>query len=658
MAGKDGDKANPPAEDKGKGKASSTPQERTPGQSRSAPGDINAQILQIQRRAEQVRQSISSRPEQPSSSNSAANPRSPATTASTKTTSTSSRSSAGPRSPAVGAASGTPADRDVTSNTAVAVSESGEAPRKKKRKTRRGKKKRKTPPEVDGQTTVNDGSGSESDEASVATTEPALSAKAAGKRPMRATEGSNGSTATPLAGADLKGDSGVIRDISNGVSTPMKKEEQKATQPETSGSGNGAKSATNEAAGKDDQSPVRSGSVGAEEEALTALGSGKGPTYAGIVRRSSRMGVPANRQEEPIDETSILSMSRSSSSSGSSSGNAVSKDDTSRRSGENDEVDAEQKKLLARYRKEIENLREQLEGQSTDLLRRNTEICDLKTELSNLRGAEGDLQQRIKAQDLLIAAASKDNSQLKEDLADKTTSLANVIKDVKEKSKIVDQIEKEMEHLRDENNELKKENKANLARFDKYEAECTKLMSQVVNSPLRAENAQLKSENEEVKAELNATRQHLQDLQAEQADLRKLVRNGNGKRKPSALSQELAELGSKKEEVDEAEKSTTETKADARAPEVKDALVQTTEQVIASPRSRLRRFLMIIFIIVVWVMIILWGQDEESLWLEANDISRAAFVGTRDRTLGPFPWLETLRFDLIVWIQIDRVLPG
>ncbi|KAK2774213.1 hypothetical protein FQN53_003723 [Emmonsiellopsis sp. PD_33] len=805
MAGKDGDKANPTAEDKGKGKASSTPQERTPAQTRSAPGDINAQILQIQRRAEQVRQSTPSRTEQPSSSNSAANPRSPATTTSTKTVSTSSRSSAGPRSPAVGAASRTPTDRDVTSNTAVAVSESSEAPTKKKRKTRRGKKKRKTPPEVDGQTTVGDGSGSESDEASIATTEPALSTKSAGKRPMMAAEGSNGSTATQLAGADSKGDSGVLKDISNGVSTPVKKEEQKATQPDTSGSGNGTKNATHEASGKDDQSPIRGGSVGREEEALTALGSGKGPTYAGVVRRSSRMGVPANRQEEPIDETSILSTSPSRSSSRASSRNAVSKDDTSRRSsgsvdinsreGENDKVDAEQKKLLTRYRKETENLREQLEGQSTDLWKRDAEIHELTIELNDLRRVEGDLRQRIRAQELDIASAGKENSQLNEDLTGTTTSLDNVIKDVKAKSKILAQIEKEMEQLRNENKELKEENKANLARFDKYEVQCKELMNQVVNSPLREENAKLKSENEEARAELGTTRQHLQDLQAEQADLRKQVRKGNGKRKPSALSLELAELTSKKEEVDETEKNDScteicgeersasmpsehgsapvydlnapatiaigrssqdmitsplpsasstphssiqtpkplgqpedneskvaetnarldastqtclkscvssstqtakierleipidgktsgaahigvngrwsvqkgkaelakpsiETKTDAHASEVKDASVQATEQTISSPQSRSRRFLMFLFIIVVWVMIILWGQDEESLWLEANDISRAAFVGTRDRTLGPFPWLETLRFDLIVWMQIDRVLPG
>ncbi|PGH09013.1 hypothetical protein AJ79_05808 [Helicocarpus griseus UAMH5409] len=107
--------------------------------------------------------------------------------------------------------------------------------------------------------------------------------------------------------------------------------------------------------------------------------------------------------------------------------------------------------------------------------------------------------------------------------------------------------------------------------------------------------------------------------------------------------------------------------------EVRDALVQTeagastsqrdagaqTEPVTVLQGSGLRRALKLALIMLVWAAIVTWGhKEDQKLWLDANDVSRTALIGLRERSLGPFPLIDQLRFNLIVWLDLDRVLPG
>ncbi|EER39166.1 conserved hypothetical protein [Histoplasma capsulatum H143] len=89
-----------------------------------------------------------------------------------------------------------------------------------------------------------------------------------------------------------------------------------------------------------------------------------------------------------------------------------------------------------------------------------------------------------------------------------------------------------------------------------------------------------------------------------------------------------------------------------------DALVQT-EPVTVLQGSGLARGIRLALIMFAWAAIMLWGHKEDQrLWLDANGVSRASLVAIRDRSLGPFLWLEQLKFELILWLQVDRVLPG
>ncbi|KKZ68536.1 hypothetical protein EMCG_05822 [[Emmonsia] crescens] len=100
----------------------------------------------------------------------------------------------------------------------------------------------------------------------------------------------------------------------------------------------------------------------------------------------------------------------------------------------------------------------------------------------------------------------------------------------------------------------------------------------------------------------------------------------------------------------------TDTAASVR--EMRDVLVQT-EPVTVLAGSGLRRGIRLALMMLAWAVVILWGyKEDQQLWLDANGVSRAALVGIRDTSLGPFPWFEQLRFDLVVWLQVDRVLPG
>ncbi|KAL2364995.1 hypothetical protein RJZ56_002044 [Blastomyces dermatitidis] len=117
------------------------------------------------------------------------------------------------------------------------------------------------------------------------------------------------------------------------------------------------------------------------------------------------------------------------------------------------------------------------------------------------------------------------------------------------------------------------------------------------------------------------------------------------------------EVGAKVHEVKMVEAS-TQTDIAAGVCETKDVLVQT-EPVTVTQGSELARSLRLALIMFAWAAIILWGHKEDQrLWLDANGVSRAGLVGMRDRSLGPFLWIEQLRYELIVCLQVDRVLPG
>ncbi|OAX83556.1 hypothetical protein ACJ72_02086 [Emergomyces africanus] len=92
--------------------------------------------------------------------------------------------------------------------------------------------------------------------------------------------------------------------------------------------------------------------------------------------------------------------------------------------------------------------------------------------------------------------------------------------------------------------------------------------------------------------------------------------------------------------------------------DMRDVQVQT-DPVTVLRGSGVGQKIRLALIMLAWVVIIHWGHTkDQQLWLEANGLTHSAFVGIRDRSLGPFPWLEQLRYDLIIWLQIDRVLPG
>ncbi|EDN06293.1 predicted protein [Histoplasma mississippiense (nom. inval.)] len=104
--------------------------------------------------------------------------------------------------------------------------------------------------------------------------------------------------------------------------------------------------------------------------------------------------------------------------------------------------------------------------------------------------------------------------------------------------------------------------------------------------------------------------------------------------------------------------ASTQTDRNYGAWEMTDVLVQT-EPVTALQGSGLARGIRLALIMFAWATIMLWGHKEDQrLWLDANGVSRASLVAIRDRSLGPFLWLEQLKFELILWLQVDRVLPG
>jgi hypothetical protein len=86
--------------------------------------------------------------------------------------------------------------------------------------------------------------------------------------------------------------------------------------------------------------------------------------------------------------------------------------------------------------------------------------------------------------------------------------------------------------------------------------------------------------------------------------------------------------------------------------ETKDALVQTEG---IAPGSRCWEGIFTVIIMLCWAAILLWShKEDQKRWLAANDVSRTALIGLRGRSLGPFPWLEKLRYSLNASLQLTR----
>jgi hypothetical protein len=86
--------------------------------------------------------------------------------------------------------------------------------------------------------------------------------------------------------------------------------------------------------------------------------------------------------------------------------------------------------------------------------------------------------------------------------------------------------------------------------------------------------------------------------------------------------------------------------------ETKDALMQTKG---IAPGSRWWEGIFVAIIMLSWAVSLLWShKEDQKRWLAVNDESRTAPIGLRGRSLGPFPWLEKMRYNLIVSLQLNR----
>ncbi|KAI2085982.1 hypothetical protein LOZ36_003617 [Ophidiomyces ophidiicola] len=84
--------------------------------------------------------------------------------------------------------------------------------------------------------------------------------------------------------------------------------------------------------------------------------------------------------------------------------------------------------------------------------------------------------------------------------------------------------------------------------------------------------------------------------------------------------------------------------------EMKDTPVQTEPVIISE--SGWWRGLMLVFLMLIWVFLIFWNRNgQQQMWLEANDGSGLAPISS-------IFFLPELRYNLNVWLQVDRVMLG
>ncbi|KAK2766121.1 hypothetical protein FQN54_007636 [Arachnomyces sp. PD_36] len=98
----------------------------------------------------------------------------------------------------------------------------------------------------------------------------------------------------------------------------------------------------------------------------------------------------------------------------------------------------------------------------------------------------------------------------------------------------------------------------------------------------------------------------------------------------------------------------TEDRTSGSSKDGEKAPVQTGESV-APPRAEWKGWSLIIMML-LGAMYFFWGhKDDRQLWIEANGVSRDALVELRDSTVGAIPWLQVVSYNLITWLQVDRV---
>ncbi|EEH46533.2 uncharacterized protein PADG_02631 [Paracoccidioides brasiliensis Pb18] len=202
--------------------------------------------------------------------------------------------------------------------------------------------------------------------------------------------------------------------------------------------------------------------------------------------------------------------------------------------------------LLNKYAKENGAVRKALEECNSTILTLEEDKTVLETEITLIRETMRMCRGEMESKDALLKSADQDNLRLKEDLDARSRLLEIMSKDRKGVTKSVADMQKEITQVKQDVDRLSEENLGHLAKIERYEQERKVLLWQVHQNPALAENIRLGNELLEKKAELAVANQNVEDLEREFTALKKAEKYVKGKR--TSLS---AELGSKLEEDQE-----------------------------------------------------------------------------------------------------------
>ncbi|EEH33844.1 hypothetical protein PAAG_04893 [Paracoccidioides lutzii Pb01] len=202
--------------------------------------------------------------------------------------------------------------------------------------------------------------------------------------------------------------------------------------------------------------------------------------------------------------------------------------------------------LLNKYARENGAVQKTLEECNSTILTLEEDKTVLEMEIALIRETMRMYRGEMESKDSLLKSADQDNLRLKEDLDARTRLLEIMSKDRKGVTKSVADMQKEITQVKQDVDRLSEENLGHLAKIERYEEERQVLLWQVHQNKALAENTRLGNELLEKKAELAVANQNIKDLEREFTALKKAEKNVQGKR--TSLS---AELGSKLEEDQE-----------------------------------------------------------------------------------------------------------
>lgn len=365
--------------------------------------------------------------------------------------------------------------------------------------------------------------------------------------------------------------------------------------------------------------------------------------------------------------------------------------------------------------KEFSSRVQYLEGILDDYERRLTIQDDLEVrreeELAAMRQELEEARQASEKREYIIKSAEEDNSRMKDALARRASSLESMGKDKKSLSKQLAERDEELRSLRGELDHTSEQKSAQVSRIERLVSERDSLEVKLLNGPLQRENQSLGSQLKVSQAELAAANNSIRDLKVEiRSQKAELARRDEVERDSPAVA--TAEISTQTVEattavastqtphftVHEASTQTTgvmsvEASAQTTRIDGHDASTQTMEaktadasiqtpldiqdastqteclveveetavphEVMDSQAHQRWNAILLAFLMLVWAAILLWGHKEDgAVWLRANEVTRRTLVGLRDRSFGPIPWLESLGYQLIVWVDADRVLLG